>query len=637
MTTIRILGASLAAMVFGIHAAMATDYTWKGGAGNWSDAANWLEGNSPAAAYPVSDGDTATFMSDDCNVVIAENITIGGLTISSTGKHVFRTTGPSKSYTLKVNNSNAKLAGAGGGTLVFDNIVVDGKITDLANLKQLAIVGSAKVFPANGGTTDILLVDGGCISGGSENKVFGKLILQGGPSLISSGNAFSFTALETRRGSGVSAAYVGNGKVTVLNRNSVEMVGGTDTLDNPGPQIPVCTQFLIAYGNETRYGHSLCTIDANGVIRKIPESTMLDSFEGAGELDNVCVTNGATLSANATVNAALFGAMGCNLGGYTVTVKSGQFRCGEKGLWVQGYGDRQVENGVACLCKPNVLADTINNATIRFDVDFKNEGVDDMLTPMISYDAMNTGWAYKANYEGFTGVFSTPKSDSSMTRYYYLQSSTAPKAVLELRNITLAAQVASVKSNLGGIAGDGYINFSWNGNKTHCNIWLGEMSAEDEACVADKTVDCSIMVGNKGVFAPGLIGYDGGRRGLIRVPYNETAADTPVMRAFLMQEGGTFIASVNADGTCGCLDASQTQTEGKYLSVMLAGTLDIRECGKVLKGVPYVVIKYHEGMRTGKFASVTKGFRVQYDVRQDDGSYAVVVSRKNVGTVIKLR
>ena len=637
MTTIRILGASLAAMVFGIHAAMATDYTWKGGAGNWSDAANWLEGNSPAAAYPVSDGDTATFMSDDCNVVIAENITIGGLTISSTGKHVFRTTGPSKSYTLKVNNSNAKLAGAGGGTLVFDNIVVDGKITDLANLKQLAIVGSAKVFPANGGTTDILLVDGGCISGGSENKVFGKLILQGGPSLISSGNAFSFTALETRRGSGVSAAYVGNGKVTVLNRNSVEMVGGTDTLDNPGPQIPVCTQFLIAYGNETRYGHSLCTIDANGVIRKIPESTMLDSFEGAGELDNVCVTNGATLSANATVNAALFGAMGCNLGGYTVTVKSGQFRCGEKGLWVQGYGDRQVENGVACLCKPNVLADTINNATVRFDVDFKNEGVDDMLTPMISYDAMNTGWAYKANYEGFTGVFSTPKSDSSMTRYYYLQSSTAPKAVLELRNITLAAQVASVKSNLGGIAGDGYINFSWNGNKTHCNIWLGEMSAEDEACVADKTVDCSIMVGNKGVFAPGLIGYDGGRRGLIRVPYNETAPDTPVMRAFLMQEGGTFMTSINSDGTCGCLDASETKVEGKYLSVSLAGTLSVTAAGKIAFGAPYPIIKYHEGMRNGKFASVTKGFRVQYDVRQDDGSYAVVVSRKNVGTVIKLR
>ena len=638
MTTVRASIAIFAAIVFGVPAAMAdaATYTWKGGVGSWNDSTMWATTDAGAAGVP-GEGSSVVVGDADSFIELSESVTLDGLTVSSVGKHVFRTPGPSKNYTLKVNNNNAKLAGAGGGTLVFDNITVDGKITDLANLKQLAIVGSAKVLPANSGTTDILLVDGGCISGSSEDKMFGKLILQGGPNLISKGNSFSFASLEIRRGSGVSAAYVKSDKVTIRDRSTVEMVGGTQTLDNPGPQIPVCTQFLIASGDETRYGHSLCTIDATGVIRKIPESTMLDSFEGAGELDNVCVTNGATLSANATVNAALFGAMGCNLGGYTVTVKSGQFRCGEKGLWVQGYGDRQVENGVACLCKPNVLADTINNATVRFDVDFKNEGVDDMLTPMISYDAMNTGWAYKANYEGFTGVFSTPKSDSSMTRYYYLQSSTAPKAVLELRNITLAAQVGSVKSNLGGIAGDGYINFSWSGNKTHCNIWLGEMSEEDEACVADKTVDCSIMVGNKGVFAPGLIGYDGGRRGLIRVPYNETAADTPVMRAFLMQEGGTFMTSINSDGTCGCLDASETKVEGKYLSVSLAGTLSVTAAGKIAFGAPYPIIKYHEGMRTGKFASVTKGFRVQYDVRQDDGSYAVVVSRKNVGTRISLR
>ena len=75
---------------------------------------------------------------------------------------------------------------------------------------------------------------------------------------------------------------------------------------------------------------------------------------------------------------------------------------------------------------------------------------------------------------------------------------------------------------------------------------------------------------------------------------------------------------------------------------MVSGTTTCRGCsvtaaGKIAFGAPYSIIKYHEGMRTGKFASVTKGFRVQYDVRQDDGSYAVVVSRKNVGTVIKLR
>ena len=210
----------------------------------------------------------------------------------------------------------------------------------------------------------------------------------------------------------------------------------------------------------------------------------------------------------------------------------------------------------------------------------------------------------------------------------------------------MSAQSGSVKVNLGGLAGDGEVNLRWNGsNKTHCNVWLGEMSEDDVASVANGTVDCSVMVGNKGVFAPGLIGYDGGRRGLIRVPYNETAADTPVMRAFLMQEGGTFIASVNADGTCGCLDASQTQTEGKYLSVMLAGTLDIREYGKIQTGVAYPVVFYHPGSLTGKFsrklingaAPSGASYEVKYDVPQDDGSYAVTVTRRPNGTVMIVR
>ena len=104
-----------------------------------------------------------------------------------------------------------------------------------------------------------------------------------------------------------------------------------------------------------------------------------------------------------------------------------------------------------------------------------------------------------------------------------------------------------------------------------------------------------------------------------------------------MQEGGTFMVSLNSDGTCGSLDASGTVVEDKYLSVTLAGALSVATAGKIAFGAPYPIIKYHEGKRNGKFASVTKGFRVQYDVRQDDGSYAVVVSRKNVGTVIKLR
>lgn len=637
MTTVRGSIAILAAIVFGVPAAMAdaATYTWKGGVGSWNDSTMWATTDAGAAGVP-GEGSSVVVGDADSFIELSESVTLDGLTVSSVGKHVFRTPGPSKSYTLKVNNNNAKLAGAGGGTLVFDNITVDGKITDLANLKQLAIVGSGQVFPANSGTTEILLVDGGCLySGWEDGKVFGKLILQGGPGRVYSQNgaySFSFSSLETRPGSGVSSVLVNDGKVTIVDRNSVEMIGGTDTLDNPGSQIPVCPQFLLPGGNQSvmgiRYGHSLCTIDANGVIRKIKQETMLDSFENATALDNVCITNATTLASDVTVNAVLFSGASCDLGGHTVTVKSGQFREGSGGLFGQ-----TVSNGTARLCRPNVLADGTNNADVRMQVDFETEGVDDIMMPMISHEQQGGGWAYKADYAGFTGVFSTPRGQK-----YYLRSDSAPKAVLELRNGTLTSGSAGVKGNLGGLAGDGDINFNCNGqNKWNCNVWLGEMSDDDVALVANETVNCSVMVGNKGVFAPGLVGYDGGRRGSIRMPYMQHADNVMMLQAFLMQEGGTFMTSINSDGTCGCLDASETKVEGKYLSVSLAGTLSVTAAGKIAFGTPYPIIKYHEGMRTGKFASVTKGFRVQYDVPQDDGSYAAVVSRRNVGTRISLR
>jgi hypothetical protein len=356
---------------------------------------------------------------------------------------------------------------------------------------------------------------------------------------------------------------------------------------------------------------------------------MLTSFDGATALDNVCIASDTTLDADVTVNAVVFSGASCDLGGHTVTVKSGQFREGSSGLF-----NKSVSNGTARLCKPNVVADSTNNADVRMRADFATEGCDDMLTPMVSHEAVNSGWASKSKYDGFTGVFSTPRGQP-----YYLPSAlSAPKAVLELRNSRLGTTDHNRKVNFGGLAGDGEINFAYNGaNKWNNNIWLGEMSDGDVTLVTNGTVNCSVMVGNKGVFAPGLVGYDGGRRGSIRIPYMEHASNVLMLRAFLMQAGGTFVASLNADGTCGYLDASETKTDGKYLSVSLDGTVSVATGGKVPLGVRYPIIKYHQGMLSGKFAHKTAGFKVEYDVPQPDGTYAVTVSKFPSGTVITLR
>ena len=610
-------------------------YTWKGGAGSWTDPSMWTSTGEGAAGFP-SDGCTVVFPAADSAVVLSANVALAGLTVSSEGTHVFRSRKASSTYTLKSTASPAVLAGAGGGTVVFDNIVVDGKLADLAGLRRLAIVGRGRVFPANGATTDILLVDGGCLySDGENGKTFGRLVLRGGPGRIASPNggcSFSFASLETRPGSGVSAVLVNDGKVAIRDRSSVEMVGGTDTFENPGPRIPVCPQFAIAAGNQSdpsiRFCNSLCTIDAGGVVRRIPQSTMLDSFENATELDNVCITNFASLASDVTVNAVVFSGAGCNLGGHRVTVKSGQFREGTSGLF-----NKVVSNGVARLCRPNVVADTTNNSDIRMQVDFETEGGDDMLAPMLAHEATTTGWAYRSGYAGFTGVFSTPRE-----REYYLQNGfSSPKAVVELRASKLTSMGHWAKANYGGLAGDGEVNFRWNGAvKWHCNVWLGEMSDDDKALVADGTVDASVVVGDKGVIAPGLVGFDGGRRGTIRMAYN-AQGDIPILRAFEMREGGTFQTSVNSDGTCGCLDLSETEIAGTYLSVSLAGSIAVAEGGKAPIGLRLPVIKYHKGTRTGKFSRRTSCFKVEYDVPQPDGSHAVTVTRLPTATLLILR
>ena len=49
---------------------------------------------------------------------------------------------------------------------------------------------------------------------------------------------------------------------------------------------------------------------------------------------------------------------------------------------------------------------------------------------------------------------------------------------------------------------------------------------------------------------------------------------------------------------------------------------------------PYPIIKYHEGKLSGRFANVTKGYTVAYDVQLEDGSYAVTVTKKNNGGTV---
>ena len=85
------------------------------------------------------------------------------------------------------------------------------------------------------------------------------------------------------------------------------------------------------------------------------------------------------------------------------------------------------------------------------------------------------------------------------------------------------------------------------------------------------------------------------------------------------------------------MDLTETTSSGSYLGVTLAGTISVTATRKAPLGVRYPVIKYHEGMRSGKFSRKTSCFKVEYDVPQPDGTYAVTVTPLPRGTVIIVR
>lgn len=616
-------------------------YTYVGGTGTWSDRAMWTTEEDGAGGYP-SAGCSVVFGEANSDVIV--DCDLSGLTnieISSVGTHVFRTASSTKQFSMNASGT-CTLVGEGGGTLVFDNITLSKRVADLAGLKTLVICGYGSVYPANSETTDVMLVNGGQLAGGwDKTKTYAKLILRGGPCRITSSDTFSFASLELQDGSGVSCAVVGNGKISFRDPRSVELVGGTQTLadataESPiASQIPVAPAFAIVKSGFTGYG--LCTVDADGVVQMIPESTMLTSFEGATALDNVCIDNtrveyeGATrvetLAGDVTVNAALFAAAGCELNGHTITVKSGAFREGEKGLWANC-----VSNGVVKLCKPSYYSDGTNNSDLRMRVAFATEGNADIRKPMLTQAAANVGWPFSNDFAQFTGVMTTP-----VNKEFFVASSHFPKMVLEMRGTRLTAQGVTQKANWGGLMGEGGVTFNYNGqDKYGCNIWLGEMSEEDQSSVDDGTVNGTITVGTNGILCPGLVGYDGGRRGTISLVYQKKG-NIPMMDTVEVKAGGTFVASVNVDGTCGVLDATETAIAGSYISVKLDGKLDVTATGPIAADAEFPIIKYREDKRTGRFATVTDGFKVNYDVLQPDGTYAVTVCKKNVGFILIVR
>ena len=618
-------------------------YTWKGGAGAWTDAAMWTTSDSGAAGVP-SAASTVKFGDADSDVTLAANVTVASLTVSSVGKHAFRS---DKTMTTRKLTGSVTMSGTGGGTLVLDSVKFESQISDLAGLKQLVIENMGWAEAASSAATDIVLVNGGTFYGGTiygsgPARSFGKLKLVGGPNRISFNQYTSygirFASFEAVPGSGVpvvsirESANTGDRPLVAFDdATGIELVGGTASLADATSKIPVCPNFMLN-DTDTLHGKGACTI-VNGEVRKIPQSTMLTTLAGATETDNVCLSSDCTLDADVTVNALLFTGANIDLGGHTVTVRSGVFREGDGGMF-----NKLIQNGVVKLGRPDALGDGTNNSDARNKVDFTMDGNNDPEAGMLAHNAMNAGWNRYATYATFVGTFAAPPNQN----YSISDSMRGTNAVVEMRGGQIRRSGDHGRKSLfRGVSGVGSINYQ---DKWNCGLWLGDLaSAEDQEYYSTNSLAGRVVVGHGGIVKPGCIDYDGGRRGCFSIPYVTPQGDLPKLSALEFRDGARLKVTLRPDGTCSWLDASQTQSAGAFLDVTLAGDLVLEEAGHCRVGNgPWVVLKTGKPA-TGYFANAKRsgtgltGYKVDYNVALSDGTYAVTVSKRNLCTVIVVR
>ena len=621
----------------------AASYTWKGGIGAWTDAAMWTTSDSGAAGVP-SAASTVEFGDADSDVTLAANITVASLTVSSVGTHAFRS---DKTMTTRKLTGSVAMSGTGGGTLVLDSVKFESQISDLAGLKQLVIENMGWAEAASSAATDIVLVNGGTFSGGvtyssGSQRTYGKLKLVGGPNRISFNQYTSygirFASFEAVPGSGVpvvsirESANTGDRPLVAFDdATGIELVGGTASFADATSKIPVCPNFMLN-DNDPLHGKGACTI-VNGEVRKIPQTSMLDTFAGATETDNVCITNDFTLTEDVTVNAFLFQGGNIDLGGHTVTVRSGVFREGDKGMF-----NKLIQNGVVKLGRPDAIGDNTNNTDARNKVDFAVDGNNDLETGMLAFNTQGGGWNRYATYATFVGTFAAPPNQN----YSISDSMRGTNAVVEMRGGQIRrGGDHGRKSLFRGVSGVGSINFQ---DKWNCGLWLGDLaSAEDQEFFSTNSLAGRVIVGHGGLVKPGCIDYDGGRRGCFSIPYVTPQGTLPKLSALEFRDGARLKVTLRPDGTCSWLDASQTQSAGTFLDVTLAGDLVLEETGRCsIDNGPWTILKTGKET-TGRFASAKQagtgleGYKVAYNVALGDGTYGVQVMKKAVSTIVLLR
>jgi len=611
-------------------------YTWKGGKGDWADPAMWTSSDTGAGGYPTA-GCSVVFPADgrNENVVYLSSTpgTLAAIAIDSASRYTFRST--SRSSVRTITAPTKTMTGAGGGTLVLDAVSIKGtedknRFDTLAGLKRLVLENSAEfAYPreADNSQLELSLVSSGKFSPYWTAVNVGKLRVGHSINYLApaGSNGMTFDSFENIGSMGY--CRITEGAVRFNDISGITQIGGEGTFESNTSQIKVAPEFTF-YIDNWHQNKGIAAI-SNNVVVALSASTMLQGFDGATSLDNVYVGSATTLTENKTVNAVML-ENDLDLGGHTLTVVSGVVRMGPN-------GNGTVKNGTLRVLRPLLAMDNTNNAAERFTAEIETEGNDDPWTAM--FDMWSLGGSKpKASFSNFVGRVIWP-----FNTFTFKSGRTATNYVVDVKSGSVETGSHNADYVVRGIAGNCELKTGMFNN----TVWVGDCNDDQFAQMgANSIANWGYVVSTNGILAPGVLSYDGGRRGMMFMVSTKER-----MVNFLMDEGGTLQIAIHADGDNTYLKMSDIDTSyswSTYINVTLAGTLDIREYGKIQTGVAYPVVFYHPGKRLNdsKFDRVTingappsdAGYVVKYDVPQPDGSYTVTVTKKgNAGTVIIVR
>lgn len=451
------------------------------------------------------------------------------------------------------------------------------------------------------------------VSGDSKTLTAGKLVLGAGRPKLTCNSSSVFGKFES---TGACAVLETNPNTfTITDTSGVKVYNG------------VAPQFAATSSNGGPC--EILKLTAEGKLTEIGDSAYdnTDDIQNAGENDTVYLTDASSnvvLTDDVTINALkMHSSAKLDLGGHTLTVKSGVIRPRRNGNWAYCG---TITNGTLKVCDQFFYVGGVGDAVsldTTWNTDPFKQVFDNNNNQVLCKDMSRCFGVYRA------------RTDSKWTASMALDSmADATNMIFDTgygdwnRNGYISEH--SKSANLRGIAGNSAVNAT-NSNvpKQKGKLWLGD------DVDYDNWVNNSCVVGPNGYLIPGGLAYDGFREGSLR--FTEPCNYNCAYQQLIFKTGSHLVATVRGDGRSTSVTTSGTNNYRCKVTIN-GGNLDIIEAGKVKQGT-WTVMRTVDAV-TGTFDSVTSGYKAKYNVEvEEDGVtyYELQLTKSSSGTIIIIR